>query len=453
MKITALLVLGLGAALLQPPPVAGQDLGGAWLDFRQNNEGHGIKLVVGGGVFQCTTKMVEVGGARCVQADATDSLIQFEVSREMILPGRDTLTFEAEYFDAGNFPLALLVESALPIAGVGNSHSRAISSRRTTGTDKWLRTRWQVTDEAFGDAARDAIRFWLTNDAWWNDGRTLSVAAVRVTHEAVRFRPQNDGVLCGAPLAVEIEAWNAAGAPLPDGTEVMLTCTPGSALASLPKSVTLTGGKATFEVKAGPKPVTTRLFAMPKGTDAWLGDYPLYILAGEGEIKEWSDFVEPAQLQPMLRFDPDTVAESSFELVKDKQGLDVLRAHYVQKEGPGPPPPVLTFGIPFAGAPRRLSVHLGCPDKSVGSVEAEVDDGEGETFSYHLGLLPVYAECSLDCRAVGMNWGGRVTNAVLDSPCTLRRIRLRPAAGWRDGTLDLWGIQTNVLAPANPAQP
>jgi hypothetical protein len=67
--------------------------------------------------------------------------------------------------------------------------------------------------------------------------------------------------------------------------------------------------------------------------------------------------------------------------------------------------------------------------------------------------VPVYAECSLDCRATTMTWGWGVANGVLESPCTLRRIRLRPAQGWRDGTLDLWGIQTNVLAPAQEAKP
>jgi hypothetical protein len=192
---------------------------------------------------------------------------------------------------------------------------------------------------------------------------------------------------------------------------------------------------------------------MPKGAETWAGGYPVHVFAGKGEVREWGEFIEPATLKTMIRFAPETVAQGSFDLLKDKEGKNVLRATYTCKAGAQAK---LEFRLPIAGAPRRLAVHLGCPDKSVESIMAEIDDKDGETFGYKLvqmgsGPVPPYADCSLDCRAAAGNWSGRVANAVLEPPCVWRCIWMLPMPGRNEGTLDLWGIQVYALAPAEDA--
>ena len=495
MNLAALLAVGLGAALGQVQQAPARFPEGVSLDFRQADAAHGLKLIGG------PNKIADVGGVRCVQTDPNAGLyITFEAPREMILPGRETLTFQVTYLDSGSFPVILMVESALPAAAIGDSHWRSVINRRRTGTDTWTQARWQVTDDAFCDPARDAIRFRLYDEGWDGDGRILSIASVKVTHEAVRFRPQQDAVLCGKSLPVVVEAYNAAGDPLPDGTEVKLSCqqslvglpwvmpqvadtgpivgTDRQHLAGLPKSVTLTGGKAAFDLKAGgPQPGTARLFglparapvltgtvptlALPAGAPVWMGGWPVYVLAGEGEIAERTDAVEPANLKEMVHVNPDSVADSTLEMLKDKEGQDVLRVRFTRKKDHRDGyEPELNLNIPIAGVPKRLCVYLGCPDKSLDSIIARVADKDGEVFAYELGQwgagpLPPYAECRLDIRAVLLYWGrgGAISNGVLDPPCLLQSLCPRLMPGLNLGTLDIWAVETDVLAPGKGTKP
>ena len=51
--------------------------------------------------------------------------IAFEVPREMILPGRDTLTFQVIHLDSDYSPVILMVDSALPTAAIGMTIPRS----------------------------------------------------------------------------------------------------------------------------------------------------------------------------------------------------------------------------------------------------------------------------------------------------------------------------------------
>ncbi len=434
----------------RPPPL--RDFEGVWIDLRAGEDAHGLEWLDG---WQCSRKMGEAGGVQCAQTDlqAGGQYLLFEAHWDMIVPDRDTLTFEVEYFDSGRFPLILQVESALPTVAGAEVYWRGAPTKWREDTRTWRRARWQVTDEAFCDIARGKIRFRLHDQGWRGD-RTLSVSYVRVTHEALCFRPQSEVLLCNQRMSVAMEAYDPVGEPLPDGTEAALSCEPEDSLAALPQSVTLTDGRATLDLQAGAEPGTAWLTAR---TETLTARSALHILAGKGEIVERTDLASGEDLADRAEFVGRNVAESTIDTFTDDQGQVVLCAQFVRKPNAGEVD--LRLGLPIAGFPKRLCVHMGCPDESIETVWAEIVDRDGEVFPYALeqlggGPLPHFADRRLDCRASPgptwneRTWDGQGTNGVIDPPCTLRTLRLTPSAGLDQGQLHVWGVEVDVLAPA-----
>jgi hypothetical protein len=377
------------------------------------------------------------------------------------MPGRDTLTFEAEVYDGDPHPFMLEVESTKPAVATGESAFRVLSSVQRQGTPKWRWVRWQVTDPAFCDPERDAIRFRFYDEAWWNDGRLLSISQVRVTHEAVVFRPRQEAVLCGERLPVTVEAYDKSGQPLPDGTELKLASKAGEALGEpLPKPVTLTGGKAALEIRAGPHPGTVWLYGLAPGGKSWVGR-SVHVLAGKGELEERTDWVTGEELAATARFEGATIAESRIDTFKDVQGQVALRAYCSWKPDTPPGETRLILDLPIAGMPKRFCVCLGCPDQSVDGVWARIKDRGGEVFSYHLERradnkpLPPFAERCLDADArAGPSYmaGPGRADGVIDLPCTLWYIGVEPTEARLEAEIDVWAVAIDVLAPTLPAE-
>jgi hypothetical protein len=449
----------LGLPLLQPQQAPNAYPDGVWIDFRQGEEAHGLEYMQ---ADQCSHQLTRIDGVGCAQTIPPNAMyLQFEAPREMILPDRDTLTFEVEVYDGDPHAFMLQVESNKPAVATGESAFRVLSTVQRQGTPKWRWVRWQVTDPAFCDPNRDAIRFRFYDEAWWNDGRLLSISQVRVTHEAVVFRPEQEAVLCGERLPVTVEAYDKAGQPLPDGTELKLASKAGEALGEqLPKSVTLTAGKADLEVLAGPSPGTVSLYGMAAGSKNWVGT-AVHVLAGEGELEERTDLVTGEELATTARFQGDTVADSRVDTFTDDQGQVALRAWCSWKRDAPPGETWLLLDVPIAGLPKRFSVYLGCPDQSVDSVWARVKDREGEVFSYYLERradtipLPPFAERSVDADALaGPSYvmGPGRADGVIDLPCTLWYIDITPMEGLREAEIHVWGVETDVLAPPLPPE-
>lgn len=451
MSGTALAALALGLLQPQQPPLPYPE--GVWIDFRQGGESHGLTYMEG---FQCSREVTEIDGVGCAQTTPPGGMyLQFEAPRDMIMPDRDTLTFEVEVYDGDPHSFMLEVESTTPSVATGESSFRVVSTVQRNGVPRWRWVRWHVTDPAFCDPARDAIRFRFYDEAWWNDGRLLSVSQVRVTHEAVVFRPQREAVLCGDRLPVTVEAYDKAGQPLPDGTELRLAARPGPALAEWPRSVTLRAGKADFEVTAGPMPDTVSLYGLPAGGQA-SARRPIFILAGQGELEERTDLVTGEQLATTARFEDNALSESHIETFADDRGQVALRATCVWKADVTPGDTRLVLDVPIAGLPRRFCVYLGCPDQSVDCVWARIRDRSGELFPYQLELhqdgrsLVSWAERCLECRAVGgptYAIGGGSVDGIMDFPCSLYALYIAPMPGIREAEIDVWGVETEVLAP------
>jgi hypothetical protein len=455
MSIATLAALTLGLPLLQPGQEApANDQAGVWIDFRQGEEPHGLQFVDG---FQGSRQLTEIDGVGCAQTTPPGGMyLLFEATRDMIRADRDTLTFEVEVYDGDPHPFMLEVESTTPTIATGGNAYRVISTIQRGGTPKWRWVRWQVTDPAFCDAARDAIRFRFYDEAWWNDGRLLSISQVRVTHQALVFRPQQDAALWGARLPVTLEGYDKEGKPLADGTEVRLACRPRTSLAECPQSVKLAGGKAEFEVQAGQLPGTASIYGLAPGGGTWVGR-PIFVLAGAGKLEERTDLVTGEQLAATARFDSPILADSQIGTFTDDQGQVALRATCSWKpEVTAPTDTRLVLDVPIAGVPRRFCVYVGCPDQSVDCVWARIKDRTGELFSYHLEpraeghALVGWLEACLECRATaGPSYSetGGTADGVIDLPCSLYALDLVPMQGFREAEIDVWGVETDVLAP------
>jgi len=455
MPTTALATILMGLPLLQPRQAPQPFPEGVWTDFRNGEESHGLEYME---AFQCSHKVTEIDGVGCAQTipPSAGMYLQFQAPRDMIMADRDTLTFEVEVYDGDPHPFMLEVESTTPSVATGERFFRTLPTVQRRNTKTWRWVRWQVTDPAFCDPNRDAVRFCFYDEAWWNDGRLLSISQVRVTHEALVFRPQQEAVLCGERLPVTIEAYDKAGQPLADGTEVKLASRAGQALAERPrKSVTLAGGKADFEIATGPTPGTVWLYGSIAGSKNWTGT-AIHVLAGQGQLEERTDLVTGEQLAATARFQGPAVADSTVDTFTDDQGQVALRGHCTWKPNVRTDDTRLVLNVPIAGVPKRFCVYLGCPDQSVDSAWARVRDRTGECFSYCLEprgegrCLPPFAERCLDAHATAgpsyMEGPGRA-DGVIDLPCTLWYIDVTPMEGCPEAEIDVWGVETDVLAP------
>ena len=453
MSAPALAAILVGLPMLQPRQVAGAFPEGVSIDFRNGEDAHGLAFVDG---FQCSRKVTDIDGVGCAQTTPPGGMyLLFETDRDMVVPDRDTLTFEVEVYDGFPSPFMLQVESNTPSLATGGDAFRVVSSIRRTGRPKWRQIRWQVTDPAFSDLERDTIRFRFYDEAWWNDGRLLSISQVRVTHEALVFRPQEDAVLCGDRLPVTVEGYDKAGRSLPDGTEVKLTYEPASALTERPQSVTLEGGETEFEVAAGPEPGTVQLRGLPEGGRAWTG-LPIFVLAGQGPLEERTDLVDGEGMAATARFASRDLADSTVSTITDDQGQVVLRGTCVWKPEVTPGETRLILDVPIAGLPSHFCVYLGCLDQSVDGVWARVMDRTGELFSYHIEprddghALERWVEACLDFRALagpGFRETQGISDGIIDLPCALYSLDIIPTAGCREAEINVWGVEFDVLAP------
>jgi RNA polymerase sigma factor (sigma-70 family) len=435
----------------QEPPAYPE---GVWIDFRQGGDAQGLDYTLGA---ECSQLLTETDGVGCAQTIPPDAMyLQFETAPEMILPDRDTLTFEVEVYEGDRYPLFLLVESTSPSMATGEFPFRSLPAIQRTGVREWRWVRWQVTDPAFADPMRGAIRFRLYDEAWKNDGRLIRVSQVRVTHEAIVFRSECEAVLCGEPLPVTVEGYDRAGQPLPDGTEVPLLST-GRSRVEHPSRVILAGGKADLAPVAGPTPGTVGLHGLWPDTHLWVCR-PFHVLAGQGPLEERTDVLTAEQLAVMARLQPGVVEQSEIGAATDDQGLPVLRVSCRWR--PDVPRTVdawLVLDAPIAGVARAFRVALGSPDLSVDRVWARFRDANGEVFSHCLELgrlLPPYDERGLECQSRwGSTWvdGGGEADGVMDMPLTLYALSFGPGPNMTHAELDVWWIETDVLAPALPA--
>jgi len=458
MSIPSLAAIAFALPLLQPTQTPATDQAGVWIDFRQGEKSHGLQFVDG---FQGSHRVTEIDGVDCAQTTPPDGMyLFFEASREMIVPDRDTLTFEVEVYDGDPHHFMLEVESTTPSVATGGCAYRVVCTVQRNGTPRWRWVRWQVTDPAFCDVARDAVRFRFYDEAWWRDGRLLSISQVRVTHEALVFRPRQEAVLCSQRLPVTVEAYDKRGRPLLDGTEVKLASRPPATLAECPQSVTLTGGKAEFEVAAGPAPETAWIDGSVAPGQAPVSK-PIFVLDGPGPLEERTDMVAGGELAATARFECPALADGQIGTFTDDQGQVVLSgtcawAAEVQRAVDTR----LVLDLPIAGVPRRLCVYLGCPDQSIDCVWARIRDRAGELFSYCLEprdddhALADWVEACLECQATtgptytdARGSSDPVINGVIDPPCSLYALDLVPAEGMRAAEIDVWGIETDVLAP------
>ena len=442
----------LALSLSQPAPAPFPYPEGAGIDFR-NQTNQGVALVAGG---EGTTEIGEWDGVRCLQTSAAEQAyyVYLQIPGDFIRPGRDTLTFEVEYLDNGRGPVLLQVESALPCIAIGGFSYRVAGQLWRAGSGRWRTARWQVTDEAFADPARQAVRFRLFAEEWVPGDRTLRVASVRVSHAAIRMEPEHQVLLCRGTTSVHLGAFDPAGEPLPDGTPVALRVRRDPAALTVPEAVLLQNGEATFEVAAGAEAGSARLVA---STGDLRAELPLHVVEGAGEVAEQTVEIAAAELAQGAGIAGETTGPSTVELLQDENGVDVLACSFTGKTDRPGEDLVLELNAPIPGLPERFCVMAGSDDQSVESLLVDLTDRDGEVFVYVLkplvfGQLDPFAELQLDCRARSYpTYGARKLNMVMDLPCTFARVRARLKEGLPEGHLRLWGVRCDVEAPLERA--
>jgi hypothetical protein len=187
---------------------------------------------------------------------------------------------------------------------------------------------------------------------------------------------------------------------------------------------------------------------------------PLFILASETKLEERTDLVTGDQLAAAARFESGALAGSDVSTFTDDQGQVALRARCAWKPDADPGRDTrLVLDMPIAGVPRRFRVYLGCPDQSVDCAWLRIRDRDGELFPYCLEPrmderpLPDFAERGLECRALaGPSYveGPGSVDGVIDPPCSLYVLEITAMPGCREAEVDVWGVETDVLAPAQP---
>jgi hypothetical protein len=443
-----LAAVSIAIPIFQPTQAQGKYPDGVWIDLRERIDPHGLKLIPGA---EGSTELGEMGGVGYVQtnADSKTWYIYFHTPRDFIRPDRDTLTFEVEYLDNGHGPVVLQIDSVLPCIPSGGFNYRAAPAVWRRDTDTWKLARWQIADDAFADAARDGIRFRVFAQGWEGND-PVCISWVRVSHEAILMEPASDVVLCGQTVPVTLSACNRAGDPLPDGTQVALSCDPASPAAVDAPTASLAGGEAEFNVMAGDEPGTAWIAASAGDVSA---SAPLHVLAGDGAVAEQTVLVEPAEVT--AQFAPENVADSSVTLGTDDHGQDVLRCTFSMKPQAQAQFATLTLGVPIPGLPRRFRAFVGSDDESVDSLMLDLVDRDGEVFAYVLdpfgfGTLKPYMELGLDCRAFSYaTFGTPDRNGIIDLPCSLRSMRARVTEACPESHLTIWGCQFDVVAPTD----
>jgi len=334
---------------------------------------------------------------------------------------------------------------------MGGFNYRVAGQVWRAASDEWRTVRWQVTDDAFADAARPAVRFRLFAEEWAGRDRVLRLASVRVSHAVLRMKAEHNVLVCGQATQVQLQAFDAAGDPLPDGTAVRLRVRRDPAALTVPGGVLVQDGQATFEVTAGPEAGSAQLVASVADQRAEL---PLHVLDGPGEVVEQTAEITAAELAANARVTGETTGPSTVALHQDENGVDVLDCTFTRKTDRPDEDLLLELDAPIPGLPSQFCLMVGSADESVESLLVDLTDRDGEVFMYVLkplfvGQLGAFSELELDCRARSYpTYGARKLNAVLDLPCTLARVRARLKEGVPEGHLRIWGARFDVEAPA-----
>jgi hypothetical protein len=430
----------------QPPPPRDAYAQGAWVDFRQGGGPHGLQVMPGA---EGATEVGQVAGQPCLEtnADTKAYYVYLQTPRDFVRTDRDTLTFEVEYYDNGRGPIILQIDSALPAVPKGGFNYRAAPAVWRTDSKEWKWAVWQVTDDAFADPGRGAVRCRLFAEEWMPDERRLHIGAAAVTHAAIRMKPPAEVVLAGMTCPVDLEAYNEAGEPLPDGTEVLLEVEPPDSAVARPAQVALRDGRGRFEVRAGEVAGTVWIRASAGETSA---SVPLHVVTGEGPVEERTLTIGPGDIARGAQFVADSVVEGSVTPPAPADGA-VECAFTRRAQGDWAR---LSLNVPVPGLPRRFCVRAGCPDGSIDGAMLDLLDRDGEVFAYVLdpmgfGPLRAVEDLCLDARAISYpTFGSPHVNGVIDLPCSFRSLRFAPVEGKPQGRLTIASIEVDVVAPA-----
>ncbi|MBM3477105.1 MAG: hypothetical protein FJX75_27880, partial [Armatimonadetes bacterium] len=316
--------------------------GGAWMRFDPAEEYDGLSYD-SRPETESRVQYIEVEKRWCIatENEAGQYYIDLIPAVEALPPGSDVLSVTIEYLDNGTGPIVLQYRSADTVSTPGGWQYLAAPEIWRRNTRTWKRHTWQIRDPAFVQLEGGSRQFRLSSEGFGPPDRDLYVTFVGISRECLALDAESTALAADGQSVshVTLTARDAKGQPLPDGTEVRLHAARGTA----PKTMTLTGGQATFEFRASNRPGTGGVIAV-------LGDRvercTIHILPGKGTPQLQTRRFEPAEMADAIKVSGDSVTDWTVSLDADPDGAPYVEVR-VQFEAITQGPPMAFVACPL----------------------------------------------------------------------------------------------------------
>jgi hypothetical protein len=368
---------------------------------------------------------------------------------DAIPPGSDVLSVIVEYLDNGTGPIVLQYRSAEMVSTPGGWQYVAAPEVWRRNTRTWKRHTWQIRDAAFAQLPGGTRQFRLSSEGFGPPDRDLYVTFVGISRECLWLDAEPAALAADGESVshVTLTARDAKGQPVPDGTEVRLHAARGTA----PKTITLTGGQATFDFRASARPGTGAVFAV-------LGERvercTIYLLPGKGTPQPQTRRFEPAEMADVIKVSGDSVTDSTVSLVADPDGTPYVevRVKFDPAAQQGPPLAFIACPLRIDGVPERLALEVG-GDGSADWFMTLLEDVYGERFVYTLwpmgqGAIQGWRRVELQANARTYACE-RPGDGIIDLPAEFPLLRVFFQPGCREGVLRLRGVEVEILGLAD----
>jgi len=419
--------------------------GGAWMRFDPAEEYDGLSYD-SRPETESRVQYIEVEKRWCIatENEAGQYYIDLIPAVEALPPGSDVLSVTIEYLDNGTGPIVLQYRSADTVSTPGGWQYLAAPEIWRRNTRTWKRHTWQIRDPAFVQLEGGSRQFRLSSEGFGPPDRDLYVTFVGISRECLALDAESTALAADGQSVshVTLTARDAKGQPLPDGTEVRLHAARGTA----PKTMTLTGGQATFEFRASNRPGTGGVIAV-------LGDRvercTIHILPGKGTPQLQTRRFEPAEMADAIKVSGDSVTDWTVSLDADPDGAPYVEVR-VQFEAitQGPPMAFVACPLRIEGVPERLALEVG-GDGSADWFMTLLEDMYGERFVYTFwpmgkGAIQEWSRVELQAKARAYACE-RPGDGIIDLPASFPLLRVWFAPGCREGVFRLRSVEVDML--------
>ncbi len=445
------MALGLAVVLCTGGPAMSQDAaepGGAWMRFDPVEEYHGLSYS-GGLESESRARYIEMEGRWCLatEQEAGQFYIDFQTEPDFVIEDLDIISVTIEYLDNGTGPITLQYWSEDRVSTPFGWHYIAPPEIWRRNTMQWKRHTWQIRDPGpgFDRVGPGRLNFRLLNEGWVPD-RDIFVTFIGVDCSCLWLEPE-PAVLAAdgeGVSKISVTARGPAGRPLPDGTEVAVHTTQGTA----PRKLTLANGRAEFDFAAGERLGTAHITAV---CGERTGGCQVFVLEGTGPAEPQNLRFGPAEIvEAIERVTGPAVRSSSVEVVELLGGDSFVEVRIELDPQADPLMATIPCALTIDGLPTRFKLDLGS-DGSASWFTTLLQDARGERLVYTFWPMDQGAikdwhqlELAADGRAYGSEIPG---DGIIDLPAKFPIFRVWFERGHEVGVFRLRAVEADVIRP------